>query len=40
MEFEEITDQIAEEVEIIDEPVNFDLRDAVIYSTILERKYN
>ena len=39
MEFEEITDQIAEEVEKIDETINFDLREAVIYSTILERKY-
>jgi len=39
MEFEEITDQIAEEVEKTDETINFDLREAVIYSTILERKY-
>jgi hypothetical protein len=39
MEFEEITDQISQETELSEESVDFDLRDAVIYSTILERKY-
>jgi len=40
MEYEEITDEISQEVELPEEPTNFDLRDAVIYSTILEQKYN
>jgi hypothetical protein len=40
MESDEITDQISQEVELSNETVDFDLRDAVIYSTILERKYN
>jgi hypothetical protein len=40
MDTEEITDIISEEGESTDKPVDFNLRDAVIYSTILERKYN
>jgi hypothetical protein len=40
MEYEEITDEISQEVELPEETTNFDLRDAVIYSTILEQKYN
>jgi hypothetical protein len=36
---EEITDEISEDVELTEETVDFDLRDAIIYSTILEQKY-
>jgi hypothetical protein len=39
MEHDEIIDEISEDVELTDESVDFDLRDAVIYSTILEQKY-
>jgi hypothetical protein len=39
MEDQEITDQIGQEAELPNENVEFNLREAVIYSTILERKY-
>ena len=39
MKFEEVTDQTSQETEIAEETVDFNLRDAIIYSTILEQKY-
>jgi len=39
MDSEEIRDEISQEEELPQEGVKFDLRDAIIYSTILERKY-
>ena len=39
MEHEEITDQLSEEVDSTSQTVDFNLQDAIIYSTILERKY-
>ena len=40
MDSEEIRDEIFQEEELPQKSVKFDLRDAIIYSTILERKYN
>ena len=39
MDPNEITDLLPEEAELSEEISNFNLRDAVIYSTILERKF-
>jgi len=40
MDSEEIRDEISQEAELPKKDINFNLRDAIIYSTILERKYN
>jgi hypothetical protein len=40
MEHEEITDILSQEDDLNKETDSFNLRQAVIYSTILERKYN
>jgi hypothetical protein len=39
MDSEEITDVLQQEVEQPEEIIDFNLRDAIIYSAILERKF-
>ena len=39
MDYDEIKDEIAQEADATEDTFNFDLRDAVIYSTVLEKKY-
>jgi len=36
----EIRDEISQEANVSQETIDFNLRDAIIFSTILERKYN